>query len=86
MACGLFPIRMRFVRTMMESSNRSPQIKNVSWGRLEIEGRAESYKDAMLFPGGSRDWNWRETKTSHRPGIQIADVQALAYKRNAFGL
>jgi hypothetical protein len=57
--------------------NRSPRIKDVSWGRLEIEGKAEPYKDAKLFPGGSREWNWRETQTAHRLGIQIADVQEL---------
>ena len=62
---------------IMETCNRSPRINHVSWGRLEVEGEAEPYKDAKLFPGGSRDWNWRETKTSHRPGIQIADVQEL---------
>ncbi len=62
---------------IMESSNRSPRIKEVSWGRLEVEGKAEPYKDAKLFPGGSREWNWRETGTGHRPGIQIADVQEL---------
>jgi len=61
----------------MQSSNRSPRIKRVSWGTLEIEGRPEPYKDAKLFPGGSREWNWRETDTSHNPGIQIADVQEL---------
>jgi hypothetical protein len=56
---------------------RSPRIKHVSWGRLEVEGRAEVYKDAKLFPGGSREWNWRETGTEHSPGIQPADVQEL---------
>jgi hypothetical protein len=61
----------------METSDLSPRIKDVSWGRLEVEGKAEPYKDAKLFPGGSREWNWRETETSHRPGIQIADVQEL---------
>jgi len=61
----------------MECTNRSPRIQHVSWGRLEVEGEAEPYKDAKLFPGGSRKWNWRETGTSHRPGIQIADVQEL---------
>ena len=63
--------------TAMESSDRSPRINHVSWGRLEVEGEAEPYKDAKLFPGGSRRWNWRETGTSHTPGIQIADVQEL---------
>jgi len=61
----------------MENRNRSPRINQVSWGRLEVEGKAEPYKDAKLFPGGSREWNWRDTNTSHRPGIQIADVQEL---------
>ena len=59
------------------SRSRSPRIKHVSWGRLEVEGKSEPYKDAKLFPGGSREWNWRETGTGHVPGIQIADVQEL---------
>jgi hypothetical protein len=61
----------------MQTSNRSPRINHVSWGLLEVEGKAEPYKDAKLFPGGSCEWNWRDTGTSHRPGIQIADVQEL---------
>ena len=61
----------------MIDENRSPRIKHVSWGRLEVEGRAEPYKDAKLFPGGSREWNWRETDTNHVPGIQQLDVQEL---------
>jgi len=55
----------------------SPRINGVSWGRLKIEGKDEPYKDAKVFPGGSREWNWRETGTSHEPGIQSADVQEL---------
>jgi hypothetical protein len=62
---------------MVKNENRSPRINHVSWGRLEVEGRAEPYKDAKLFPGGSREWNWRETGTNHVPGIQQADVQEL---------
>jgi hypothetical protein len=62
---------------IVKQEERSPRIKQVSWGRLEVEGKAESYKDAKLFPGGSRDWNWRETGTGHSPGIQVADVQEL---------
>ena len=61
----------------MKDQDRSPQIAHVSWGRLEVEGRTERYKDAKLFPGGSREWNWRETGTEHVPGIQPADVQEL---------
>jgi hypothetical protein len=71
-----FFISLRMTASM-QRSNRSPRIKHVSWGRLEVEGEAEPYKDAKVFPGGSCEWNWRETGTSHRPGIQIADVQEL---------
>jgi hypothetical protein len=78
---GLLPLRFSFaslrMTTAMESCNRSPRINHVSWGRLEVDGKTEPYKDAKLFPGGSREWNWRETKTAHRPGIQIEDVQEL---------
>jgi len=63
--------------SIVKDENRSPKIKQVSWGRLEVEGRAEPYKDAKLFPGGSREWNWRETGTNHVPGIQQTDVQEL---------
>ena len=63
--------------TALQTSDRSPRIDHVSWGRLEVEGKAEPYKDAKLFPGGSREWNWRDTGTAHRPGIQIGDVQEL---------
>ena len=63
--------------SIVKNENRSPKIKQVSWGRLEVEGRAGSYKDAKLFPGGSREWNWRETGTNHVPGIQQLDVQEL---------
>jgi hypothetical protein len=63
--------------SIVKQEERSPQIKQISWGRLEVEGKAEPYKDAKLFPGGSRDWNWRETGTGHHPGIQVTDVQEL---------
>jgi hypothetical protein len=55
----------------------SPRIKRVSWGRLDVEGKTMSYKDAKLFPGGSRQWDWRETGTNHLPGIQPADIEEL---------
>jgi hypothetical protein len=61
----------------VETRTFSPRIKHVSWGRLEVESKAEPYKDAKLFPGGSHEWNWRETGTGHNPGIQVADVQEL---------
>jgi hypothetical protein len=62
---------------VVKDQKHSPQIIHVSWGRLEVEGKAKPYKDAKLFPGGSREWNWRETRTEHVPGIQPSDVQEL---------
>ncbi len=61
---------------MMRQPRRSPRITRLSWGQLEIEG-ARAFKDAKLYPGGAREWDWRETGTHHVPGIQPADVAEL---------
>ncbi len=63
----------------MNEQKASPRIVSLSWGRLEVEGN-RVYKDAKLFPGGSREWDWRETGTEHSPGIQPADVRELLEK------
>jgi len=55
---------------------KSPKITHLIWGRLEIED-GRSFKDAVLFPGGAHEWDWRNTGTQHEPGIQPADVQEL---------
>lgn len=57
-------------------TTRSPRITGLSWGRLELED-GRRFKDAKLFPGGARAWDWRETGTRHVPGIQPADIQEL---------
>ncbi len=54
----------------------SPAVKNISWGKVEVEGYPV-FKDVKLFPGGARKWDWRETGTQHSPGIQMADVAEL---------
>jgi len=54
-----------------------PRITHISWGRLEVDDGAQTFKDAKLYPGGAREWDWNETGTSHSPGIQFADVQEL---------
>ncbi|NJK47197.1 hypothetical protein HC931_02405 [Candidatus Gracilibacteria bacterium] len=63
----------------MESSKTSPGIASIKWGCLEIEG-GKRFKDAKLYPGGAREWDWRETGTQHVPGIQPADVEELIEK------
>lgn len=59
-----------------ENIPRSPRIGELSWGRMEIEGLG-SGKDFKLYPGGGREWDWRETGTRHVPGIQPSDVEEL---------
>jgi len=61
----------------MANDHTSPKIKYLSWGKLEVEDSKVTYKDAKLWPGGSREWDWNETGTKHAPGIQIDDVQEL---------
>lgn len=61
----------------MSEERRSPRISDVSWGEVRVEGAGGPYKDAKLYPGGSRGWDWNETGTSHTPGIQPADVEEL---------
>jgi hypothetical protein len=62
---------------MSSSADASPRITHISWGCLEIEDRTQPFKDAKLYPGGARAWDWNETGTSHSPGIQPADVEEL---------
>lgn len=59
----------------MTTQTISPKITSISWG--EVKTNNHTYKDAKLFPGGSRAWDWNETGTRHKPGIQPADVKEL---------
>jgi hypothetical protein len=61
---------------MRQAERNSPRISHLSWGHIEVEGYPP-FKDAKIFPGGAKEWDWRETGTRHLPGIQPADVQEL---------
>ncbi len=61
---------------MEKPKKRSPRVTALAWGRVEVEGGGR-FKDAKLYPGGAREWDWRETGTRHAPGIQPADVEEL---------
>jgi hypothetical protein len=61
---------------MRHAEPNSPRISRLSWGHIEVEGHPP-FKDAKIFPGGAREWDWRETGTRHVPGIQPADVREL---------
>ena len=61
---------------MSDQLPRSPPILECRWGLVRIDGHGTA-KDAKLYPGGARAWDWRETGTRHRPGIQPADFAEL---------
>lgn len=61
----------------MADAGLSPGVTRVSWGRVEVEGRDRALRDAKLYPGGSREWDWNETGTRHAPGIGPGDVEEL---------
>ena len=61
---------------MSEPAPRSPAVQDDGWGFVEVEGLGR-LRDAKLWPGGGRGWDWNETGTHHRPGIQPADVTEL---------
>lgn len=61
---------------MINNDNKSPLINHISWGRMEVDGVGVG-KDFKLWPGGGRQWDWRETGTHHVPGIQPSDIEEL---------
>ncbi|UCG26431.1 MAG: Mth938-like domain-containing protein [Chloroflexota bacterium] len=56
---------------------RSPRISGLSWGQVSVEGYGKPFRDVKVYPGGAREWDWKETGTRHQPGIQPADVREL---------
>ncbi len=61
---------------MNHEAIRSPLITQLSWGHMEVDSVGAG-KDFKVWPGGGRQWDWRETDTHHVPGIQPADVKEL---------
>ncbi len=53
----------------------SPLVRELHWGRVDTD--AGDFRDAKLWPGGGRSWDWNETGTAHVPGIQAADVDEV---------
>jgi hypothetical protein len=59
----------------MQNQRRAPKITTLSWGRIATE--AGVFRDAKLWPGGGRNWDWTETGTDHDIGLQPADIEEL---------
>jgi hypothetical protein len=68
--------RSRYLRSMVDRRSHAPQIVECRWGLIRVAGGG-TFKDAKLYPGGAREWDWNETGTRHAPGIQPADVVEL---------
>lgn len=64
----------------MTTKMNSPRVTGIEWGKIEVDGLG-AFRDAKLYPGGGRAWDWGETNTHHVPGIQPADVQELIDKQ-----
>lgn len=58
------------------TSERAPRIEEIEWGHVQVAGHGR-FRDAKIWPGGARGWDWNETGTHHVPGIQPTDVQEL---------
>lgn len=71
-----FPGEPATFHKRMKNQSHSPQIKRLTWGEIVLED-GRRYKDVKLWPGGARNWDWRETGTHHSPGILPADVREL---------
>jgi hypothetical protein len=56
--------------------NQSPKIEQFEWGVITLAD-GTTFRDAKLYPGGAREWDWGETSTRHIPGIQPTDVIEL---------
>lgn len=53
----------------------SPLIDTLEWEQITTV--LGNFKDAKLWPGDRRAWDWTETGTRHSPGIQPADVEEV---------
>ncbi len=55
------------------------RITYVSWGKLEVEvdGKTLEFKDCKVWPGGAAEWDWGNTGTHHKPGIQPEDIEEI---------
>ncbi len=62
---------------MPDDKKISPEITGFSWGKIEIRGYEQPFKDVKLFPGGAREWDWNETGTNHTDGVQPEDIAEL---------
>lgn len=50
------------------------------WGNITVKlpsGESKTFKDAKIWHSGAKTWDWKETGTRHKPGIQPSDGEEL---------
>lgn len=73
---------------VITKKDQAPIIEHFEWGTIIVrygDGSRETYSDknrpnggnCIIWPTGSRFWDWTIHNTHHNPGIQIGDVQEL---------
>ena len=62
-----------------------PKITHFEWGKIEVlhNGKDARFKDAILTPTYSKEWNWKLDGAHHKPGITIAAIEQNKLFENA---
>lgn len=62
---------------LCSKQSHGPMIQHIERGKITVlnNNKEMAYKDAKLWPGVSKEWDWSITNTRHNPGIQIADIR-----------
>ncbi|MFL6241784.1 MAG: hypothetical protein ACJ73V_02010 [Acidimicrobiia bacterium] len=53
---------------MTARAGSSPRVRRHGWGTIDVEGVGE-LRDAKLWPGGGRAWDWKETAPDTNPAF-----------------
>lgn len=61
---------------MTNKDSKNLLIKKIEWGRVELEDGSQ-FKDVMLAPSFTSEWNWKLSGTNHSKGIQTSDIDVL---------
>ena len=69
----------------MNQREPSPKIVSLAWGRIEVQ-RLGVHKEVKHYPGGGREWDWTETGTPSRAGVQPADLEVPQLGGHSSGL
>ncbi|MCA9508484.1 MAG: hypothetical protein KC505_08690 [Myxococcales bacterium] len=66
------------------SSIKNSCVSSLNWGLIEISSPLgkKSYKDAIVWWQGSKEWNWKIGDVHHKPGITVEALDQLLSIQN----